>query len=82
VTNDRGVPVTNTASPRLFLWCPLFGRFEVFHDNELLALPNRPKILAILRYLLASPNRSVSRDFLMDWLWCESDFAKAKYSVN
>ena len=81
-TTDRDVSISNSASPRLPLWCRFFGRFEVFCGNEVIALPKSTKTLRILKYLLASPERSVPRDFLMDWLWPESDFVRARYSVN
>jgi|SRR5215217_2000079 len=81
-TTSQGVSDSDTSSSRLFLWCNFFGKFEVVYDDEVLILPNSTKSLAILRYLLASPKRPVSRDFLIDWLWPESDLVKGKYSVN
>jgi DNA-binding SARP family transcriptional activator len=82
LTTGQGAPVPGTNSPRLFLYIRFFGRFEMSFGNEVLPLPRSPKVTAILKYLLASPERPTSRDFLMAWLWPESDFTRAKYSVN
>lgn len=82
LTTERGTPVSGAASSPLFLWIRFFGRFEVSCGNRVLPLPANMKALAILRYLLTSPGNPISRDFLMDWLWPESDFLRARYSVN
>jgi DNA-binding SARP family transcriptional activator len=60
----------------------LFGRFEVFRNDEALSLGRNGKALAILKYLLANRARPVSRDHLMGWLWPESNLKKARWSLN
>ena len=59
-----------------------FGNFGIFVDGEALPLGTNAKALAILKYLLAHRARSVSREYLMGWLWPESSAKKARWSLN
>jgi LuxR family transcriptional regulator, maltose regulon positive regulatory protein len=76
---SRGAAPT---SDRCALRARLFGRFEVFSNDEALSLGRNGKALAILKYLLANRARPVSRDHLMGWLWPESNLKKARWSLN
>jgi DNA-binding SARP family transcriptional activator len=67
---------------RCALRARLFGRFEVFRNDEALSLGRNGKALAILKYLLANRARPVSQDHLMGWLWPESNLKKARWSLN
>jgi DNA-binding SARP family transcriptional activator len=60
----------------------LFGRFEVFRNEETLSLGRNGKALAILKYLLVNRGSPVSQDHLMGWLWPESNLKKARWSLN
>lgn len=59
-----------------------FGNFEIFVDGGVLPLGANAKALAILKYLLANRTRPVSRDYLMAWLWPESNARRARWSLN
>jgi DNA-binding SARP family transcriptional activator len=59
-----------------------FGRFEVWCEARSLPLGRNAKVSAILKYLLAHRERSVSRDYLMEWLWPESNAKRARGSLN
>ncbi len=59
-----------------------FGRFEVSCDDEPIDLCRNGKSLTILKYLLARKTRQVSQDYLMGWLWPESNLKKARWSLN
>ena len=73
-------PASDTA--RSALRACFFGHFEMFCDDEVLALGRSGKALAILKYLLAHRTRPVSQDHLMGWLWPESNLKKARWSLN
>src|SRR3712207_1851302 len=79
VDGSRGVAPT---PDRCALRARLFGRFEVFRNDEALSLGRNGKALAILKYLLASRARPVSQDHLMGWLWPEANLKKARWSLN
>jgi DNA-binding SARP family transcriptional activator len=59
-----------------------FGHFEVLCDDEVITLGRNGKALAILKYLLANRRRPVSQDYLMGWLWPESNLKRARWSLN
>src|SRR5919107_3490034 len=59
-----------------------FGHFEMLCDEELITLGRNGKALSILKYLLANRSRPVSQDYLMGWLWPESNLKKARWSLN
>ncbi len=69
-----------TALPRLQVY--FFGNFEVYCRGERISVGRNSKALAILKYLLAHRIQPVSRDYLMDWLWPNSDLKKARWSLN
>ncbi len=79
VDGSRGAAPT---TDRCALRARLFGRFEVFLNDDVLSLGRNGKALAILKYLLANRARPVSQDHLMGWLWPESNLKKAKWSIN
>jgi LuxR family transcriptional regulator, maltose regulon positive regulatory protein len=76
---ERPMPTTPST-----LRAHFFGHFEMFCDDEAVALrlPPKGKALAILKYLLAHRTRPVSQDHLMGWLWPESSLKKARWSLN
>jgi len=59
-----------------------FGRFELLRDGELVSLGRNAKAQAILKYLLSRRARPVPQDYLMGWLWPESDLKRARWSLN
>lgn len=60
-----------------------FGRFELLRDDEEVAPVSRGgKAVSVLKYLLAHGSRPVSQDYLMGWLWPESDLKRARWSLN
>ena len=59
-----------------------FGNFEVSCNDEPLPLPRGGKAMTILRYLLANRSHPVTQDYLMGWLWPESDLKRARWSLN
>lgn len=75
--NRQGAP-----SPALGLRANFFGRFELLLDGELVSLGGSAKALAILRYLMARRSRPVPQDYLMGWLWPESEPKRARWSLN
>ena len=79
VDGSRGAAPT---PDRCALRARLFGRFEVFRNDEALSLGRNGKALAILKYLLANRGSPVSQDHLMGWLWPESNLKKARWSLN
>ena len=64
------------------LWARFFGRFELLCDGGAISLGRNQKALALLKYLLANRSRPVSQDYLMGWLWPESNLKKARWSLN
>ncbi len=59
-----------------------FGHFEILCDEEPVPLGRNGKALFILKHLLANRDRPVSQDYLMGWLWPESNLKKARWSLN
>ena len=59
-----------------------FGHFEMLCDEEPVPLGRNGKALCILKHLLANRDRPVSQDYLMGWLWPESNLKKARWSLN
>jgi DNA-binding SARP family transcriptional activator len=59
-----------------------FGSFELLWDGEVVSLERNVKAIAILKYLLAHRARPIPQDFLMGWLWPESDLKRARWSLN
>jgi DNA-binding SARP family transcriptional activator len=59
-----------------------FGRFELLRGDEVVPLGRNAKALTILKYLLSHQQRPVSQDYLMSWLWPESDPKRARWSLN
>jgi len=82
VPNHRKVPVLDTGSALLYLRARFFGHFELLYGDEGVDLGRNVKALAILKYLLSHLQRPVSQDYLMDWLWPESDPRRARWSLN
>ncbi len=73
--------VRAAARPRLRIH--FFGCFELLRDGEAMSLGRNARALAILKYLLAHRGgRPVSQDYLMGWLWPESDPRRARWSLN
>ena len=59
-----------------------FGHFEMLCEGETMTLGRNGKALTILKYLLANHTRPVSQDYLMGWLWPNSNLKKARWSLN
>ncbi len=72
--------VPATAGPGLR--ANFFGRFELRWDGEVVSLGRNTRARAILKYLLARRARPVPQDYLMGWLWPESDLKRARWSLN
>ena len=71
------------AAVRPRLWIQFFGCFELLSDGEAVSLGRNTRALAILKYLLAHQGeRPVSQDYLMGWLWPESNPKRARWSLN
>ncbi len=72
---DRGEPGQHSkasgALPDLYITC--FGRFEVRRLDKAVALCQNRSGQTILRYLMAQPKYSASRDALMAILWPEDE---------
>ena len=80
---DSGELLHRAVSPaRPHLWARCFGRFELLRDGEAVSLGRNGRAQAILKYLLANRTRPVSQDYLMGWLWPESNAKKARWSLN
>lgn len=59
-----------------------FGDFEIHQNGNILPPCRNVKAQTILKYLLSCPGHTVSRDFLMGWLWPEANLKKARWSLN
>lgn len=60
-----------------------FGSFELSRDGGETLHPSRAiRAVSVLKYLLAHRPRPVSQDYLMGWLWPESDLKRARWSLN
>jgi LuxR family maltose regulon positive regulatory protein len=77
---EERVPGTGSAQP--YLRVCFFGHFELLCGDEPASLGCNTRALAILKYLLARRRRPVSQDYLMGWLWPESDLKRARWSLN
>lgn len=77
---DRSGPDAGPAGRPLHV--RFLGRFELSWEGRRLPACRNAKALAILKYLLAHPERHVSRDLLMGWLWPEANLKKARWSLN
>jgi LuxR family transcriptional regulator, maltose regulon positive regulatory protein len=75
-------PMPEALSDRPCLQVRFLGHFEILCNGKPIALGRNGKVLAIFKYLLANPQRQVSRDKLMEWLWPESSLKKARSSLN
>lgn len=71
-----------SALPRPGLRANFFARFELLRDGEPVSLGRNGNALAILKCLLARRACPVPRDYLMGWLWPESDLKRARWSLN
>ena len=78
----RKAPARPDVPDRLELEVRFFGRFELLHGGRALPLGRNGKARTILKYLLAQAPRPISRDYLMAWLWPESDTRRARWSLN
>ncbi len=78
-TESRGAPVDPGV---IDLRVCFFGRFEICYRDESLSLGQNNKALAILKYLLSRKSKSVSQDYLIEWLWPNSGLRKARWSLN
>jgi DNA-binding SARP family transcriptional activator len=76
----REVPTSVAVQPSLRV--RFFGHFEMLCDEELITLGRNGKALSILKYLLANRSRPISQDYLMGWLWPESNLKRARWSLN
>lgn len=80
---DRREAPSPTASPaQHVLRANFFGRFKLLRDGEVVPLGRNARALAILKYLLARRTRPVAQDYLVCWLWPESDPKRARWSLN
>jgi LuxR family maltose regulon positive regulatory protein len=59
-----------------------FGNFEVLHRSQVVPLCRNAKALTVLKYLLAKKSQSIPKDYLMSWLWPESDLRRAHSSLS
>jgi LuxR family maltose regulon positive regulatory protein len=83
LTDHPGASVLNGGSSQPSLRVRFFGYFELLHgDGEIIRLGRNAKSLAILKYLLSHLTRPVSQDYLMDWLWPDSNPERARWSLN
>ena len=78
----REASAYGVVSARPWLEIHFFDRFEVLCNGEAVNVCRSTKGLAILKYLLAHLSRPVSQDYLMSWLWPESDLKRARWSLN
>jgi len=81
-TIDQETPSGGAVTAPHHLEVHFFGRFEILYRGRVLSLGHHGKALAILRHLVANVPRPVSQDYLMGWLWPESDLKKARWSLN
>jgi DNA-binding SARP family transcriptional activator len=76
----REAPTSDAIQPSL--QALFFGHFEVLCNGEAVSLGRNGKVRAILKYLLANHTRPVSQDYLMGWLWPESNLKRARWSLH
>lgn len=80
--DSGGLPRGMVSPAQPHLRARLFGRFELFRDGKAVSLGRNGRAQAILKYLLANRVRPVSQDYLMGWMWPESNAKKARWSLN
>ena len=76
----RETPTLDAIKPSL--QARFFGHFELLCNGETVSLGRSAKVRTILKYLLANRFRPVSQDYLMGWLWPESNLKRARWSLN
>jgi DNA-binding SARP family transcriptional activator len=76
----REAPTSVAVQPSL--QARFFDHFEMLCNNEVIPLGRNGKARTILKYLLANRFRPVSQDYLMGWLWPESNLKRARWSLN
>jgi DNA-binding SARP family transcriptional activator len=83
LTDHQEASVLDADFSRPSLQVRFFGAFELLQgDGEAVRLGRNAKALAILKYLLAHRPRPVSQDYLMGWLWPDSNPERARWSLN
>ena len=82
LADPRGAPVLGTGCAQPSVRARFFGHFELLCGDELVRLGCNAKALAILKYLLFQGARPVSQDYLMGWLWPDSNLKRARWSLN
>jgi DNA-binding SARP family transcriptional activator len=82
LADHRGAPIPGTGSAQPYLRVRFFGHFELLRGDEFVPLGCNTKALTILKYLLYRRTRPVSQDYLMGWLWPESNLKRARWSLN
>ncbi len=81
--NYRKASAYEAVPARLWLQVLFFDRFEMLCGGEAVNFcRTSTKGLGILKYLLAHLPRPVSQDYLMSWLWPESNPKRARWSLN
>ncbi len=80
--NGRVTYADVSASARRLLRVRFFGRFELSCDGVAVPVRGSNKALTVLKYLLAHQSQPVSQDYLMGWLWPESNARRARWSLN
>jgi DNA-binding SARP family transcriptional activator len=73
-------PTSDAIQPSL--QARFFGHFEMLCNSEPVSLGSNGKVRSILKYLMANRFRPVSQDYLMGWLWPESNLKRARWSLN
>ena len=74
-------PTSDAIQPSL--QARFFGHFEsALQRRALSPWAATAKLRTILKYLLANRFRPVSQDYLMGWLWPESNLKRARWSLN
>lgn len=81
-SSSSKVYISQKTTARGPLYVGFLGGFELHYDGTPLPVCHYVKPLSILKYLLACREHPVSRDFLMGWLWPESNQRKARWSLN
>jgi DNA-binding SARP family transcriptional activator len=78
----QSAPVLSADPTQPSLYVRFFGHFELLCADEFVRLGCNAKALAILKYLLSRRTRPVSQDYLMGWLWPDSNLKRARWSLN
>jgi DNA-binding SARP family transcriptional activator len=78
----RGSRADSTIGTRSLWRAEYLGTFKLSCDGASVSLDCNGKPRAIIKYLLAQSPRPVSQDYLMGWLWPESNFARARSSLG